>query len=130
MFKKCSGLICVSLLVALVQSGCNRREERTAVNPTQQPQPAAKTETGDQGLLATGYSLFHKACHTCHGNEGNGSGSRKGPSLRRSEYTYGRSREAVMESIRNGRPKGMPAVGHLYSQRDLEALTSYVLSLK
>lgn len=130
MFKKCSGLICAGLLAALVLSGCNRREELTAVNKAPQPQPGAKTETGDQGLLATGYSLFHKACQTCHGNEGNGKGSRKGPSLQRSEYTYGRSREAVMESIRNGRPNGMPAVGHLYSQRDIEALTSYVLSLK
>ena len=35
-----------------------------------------------------------------------------------------------MESIRNGRLNGMSAVGHLYSQEDLEALTSYVLSLK
>lgn len=130
MFKKCSGFVCAGLLVTLMLSGCNKREERIAVNTAPQLQPGAKTETADQGLLATGYSLFHKACQTCHGNEGNGKGSRKGPSLQRSEYTYGRSREAVMESIRNGRPNGMPAVGHLYSQSDLEALTTYVLSLK
>ena len=34
-----------------------------------------------------------------------------------------------MESIRNGRPKGMPAYGKLFTEEQLEALTSYVLSL-
>jgi cytochrome c oxidase cbb3-type subunit 3 len=66
----------------------------------------------------------------CHGNEGNGFGSRRGPSLKRQEYKYGRTREAVMESIRHGRPKGMPAYGKLFTEEQLEALTSYVLTLK
>lgn len=35
-----------------------------------------------------------------------------------------------MESIRNGRPKGMPAYGTFFTEEQLEALTTYILTLK
>ena len=44
--------------IVLVLSGCSRREERTAVNKAPQPQPGAKTETGDQGLLISFFEDF------------------------------------------------------------------------
>ncbi|HIJ88182.1 MAG TPA: c-type cytochrome [Desulfuromonadales bacterium] len=119
---------CMAAVLTWVVAGCTGKEQPAVSTP--QPGKIPATTSGTASTAApTGYSLFHRACHTCHGNEGNGFGSRKGPSLKRPDYKYGRTREAVMESIRNGRPKGMPAVGHLYSQEDLEALTSYVLSL-
>jgi len=120
---------CMTALLMWVVAGCTEKEQSSVSRPQPVKMPAATSGTASTAA-PTGYTLFHRACHTCHGNEGNGFGSRKGPSLKRPDYKYGRTREAVMESIRNGRPNGMPAVGHLYSQEDLEALTSYVLSLK
>jgi len=93
------------------------------------PQQAGAPAAG-QSQLAAGFALFNRSCRVCHGNNGNGNGSRPGPSLQRSEYTYGRTREAVIESIRNGRAGGMPAYGKVFGQEQLEALASYVLTLK
>lgn len=122
-------IFCMIALFMWVVAGCTEKEQSSISRQHPAKIPAATSGTASTAA-PTGYSLFHRACHTCHGNEGNGFGSRKGPSLKRPDYKYGRTREAVMESIRNGRPNGMPAVGHLYSQEELEALTSYVLSLK
>jgi cytochrome c oxidase cbb3-type subunit 3 len=114
----------------LALAGCSRGGEPAGGKPQQAAGPVAKQGSAEQNQYAAGYALFSKTCRVCHGNEGNGRGSRKGPSLQRGEYTYGRTREAVLESIRNGRPNGMPAYGKVFSQEQLDALATYVLTLK
>ena len=84
----------------------------------------------ESGLLVEGAALFSKLCTSCHGTGGNGLGSSRGPSLQRPELTYGRTPSSVTQSIRDGRPGGMPSFGHVFSPRQLEALSAYVLSLK
>lgn len=123
-------LFSVVVFAVVLLVGCTGRNEPTGGKPGQGAQPAAKGAKGGKQASAGGYELFHRTCDVCHGREGNGRGSRSGPSLQRPEYAYGRTREAVMESIRNGRPNGMPAFGHVFSKEELEALTSYVLTLK
>jgi len=84
----------------------------------------------EANLLTEGATLFAKLCTSCHGTAGNGRGSRGGPSLQRSELSYGRNPAAITQSIRDGRPGGMPSFGHVFTPRQLEALTTYILSLK
>ena len=118
-------------LVALIGVGCAEKDQSNGSKSS-----SAATSSDNRPGVAnnvapqSGYSLFHRSCVTCHGNEGNGFGSRRGPSLKRQAYTYGRTRESITESIRNGRPNGMPAYGKFFTEEQLEALTSYVLTLK
>ena len=116
--------------VALIGSGCTGKDQSSGSQTSSGATSSGKPGVANNVAPQSGYSLFHRSCVTCHGNEGNGFGSRRGPSLKRQEYTYGRTRESVMESIRNGRPKGMPAYGNFFTEEQLEALTSYVLTLK
>ncbi|HXV22276.1 MAG TPA: c-type cytochrome [Desulfuromonadales bacterium] len=76
---------------------------------------------------AAGKELYASHCAACHGAEGKGG---IGPDLTRPDYKYGRTPEAVAESIRNGRPAGMPAFGSQLSAAETESLTAFVLSLK
>ena len=117
-------------LFSVVLTGCPGGGEPVGGKPQVLSKPDVRVDNADASELAVGSQLFSKNCRVCHGNEGSGWGSRKGPSLKRSEFTYGRNREAVMESIIKGRPKGMPAYGTFFNQEQLNALTSYVLSLK
>lgn len=116
--------------VAFIGAGCAEKDQSSVSKPGSAATSSGKPVVNSGAVPQTGYSLFHRSCVKCHGNEGNGFGSRKGPSLQRQEYTYGRTRESVMESIRNGRPKGMPAYGTFFTEEQLEALTTYILTLK
>lgn len=99
-------------------------------------QDASQSRTTDQELTAQqaqlrqGQELFSKRCVSCHGSRGNGLGSRNGPSLQRSAFTYGDSRQDILTTLRHGRPGGMPAYETLLSEQQLKALADYVLYLK
>ena len=54
-----------------------------------------------QADTAAGKELYTSHCAACHGTEGKGG---IGPDLTRADYKYGRTPEAVAESIRGGRP--------------------------
>ena len=128
--KRNATLLFSGALLTLMLGGCQAGSEPAGGKPQQAASPVVRQGSAEQKEFAAGYALFSKTCRVCHGNEGNGRGSRKGPSLQHSDYTYGRTREAVLESIRNGRPNGMPAYGKVFSQEQLDILTSYVLTLK
>lgn len=116
-----------------VLPGCNKENGQTD-SQTGKSQPAdgrtAEKTLPEDSLLTEGAKLFAQFCVSCHGSAGNGRGSRNGPSLQRPELTYGRNVAAITQSIRNGRPGGMPAFGHVFTPRQLEALSTYLLSLK
>ena len=120
----------IVIFVALIGTGCTEKDQSSGSKPGSAATSSGKPGVNSSAVPQTGYSLFHRSCVTCHGNEGNGFGSRRGPSLKRQEYKYGRTRESVMISIRNGRPKGMPAYGNFFTEEQLEALTTYILTLK
>jgi len=120
-------------LAAAVLFGCIQESSPPAgkSGPSQLPDSRQTDKPLPEGsLLAEGAALFSKLCAACHGSGGNGRGSRNGPSLQRPELIYGRTPEAIQQSIRDGRPGGMPSFGHVFSPRQLEALSTYVLSLK
>lgn len=83
---------------------------------------AAIEEEGPDGA-----ALFAQNCAMCHGAGGEGG---IGPALNTDDYQYGRSREAVEQSIGQGRPGGMPSFGNRFSAAEVSALAGHVLSLR
>ena len=79
-----------------------------------------------------GSELYHKYCHVCHGEEGDGDGimtelmgispmDHTNPN-----ETNSLSNEKLIESILDGRGKYMPAWRGILGQSDVEALVSYI----
>jgi cytochrome c oxidase cbb3-type subunit 3 len=93
------------------------------------PQTAAAGVAADkpQADTAAGKELYASHCAACHGAEGKGG---IGPDLSQPEFKFGRTMEAAAESIRNGRPGGMPAFGNQLSAGEIENLAAFVLSLQ
>lgn len=117
-------LLCGLLAACKVESPAPGK----AVSPAP-PQAASGSAPADP-LVAEGAELFKLFCVQCHGPQGNGKGSRRGPSLQVPALKYGRSQAEISTSIRNGRPEGMPSFSHVVTPRQLEALTAYVMGLK
>lgn len=113
-------------------TGCSKESAPPIMNPPAAQTPSvgkAGTATPESILIVEGEAIFNKTCKSCHGPRGNG-WARSGPSLQRAELRYGRTPEAIIQSIRDGRPKGMPSFKQVFSPRQLEAVSSYVISLK
>ncbi len=85
------------------------------------PVPAPATESKE----TNGQELFAKNCAGCHGADGKGA---FGPDLS-GDYQYGKTAEAIQESITAGRPGNMPAFGQKLSAVEIETLTEFILSL-
>lgn len=122
------------LVACLLAAGCKAKEQQPAPPPAQAPaQGVPQTTMGgpmsEQQTQAMGAAIFRKQCASCHGSDGNGLGSRSGPSLQRAEFKYGRTPEAIRESIAKGRPGGMPPFANL-QEIEIDTLVSYVMGLK
>lgn len=133
--KRVEMLLRTTIVVAAgaVLSGCIQESGQPGTQTGNRQPPAGSAPAAalpEAGLLTEGATLFAQLCDSCHGTAGNGRGSRSGPSLQRPELTYGRTAAAITQSIRDGRPGGMPAFGHVFTPRQLEALSTYILSLK
>lgn len=123
----------IIITVSFALSGCIQESSQPAGQNGKGQQPAGMTTDKTQpnaSLQVQGATLFAQFCTSCHGKAGNGRGNQRGPSLQRPELTYGRTQAAITQSIRDGRPGGMPSFGHVFNAGQLEALSVYVLSLK
>lgn len=69
------------------------------------------------------YSAFN--CNGCHFNGGGGSG----PALMDDRWIYGSKIENVVETIREGRPNGMPSFRGKITDEQIWQLAAYVLSM-
>lgn len=121
-----------ALLIGLVIFAAGCGERGTTGGTADADKQAVGTTLGTSAphqLVRQGAELFAKRCAPCHGSDGNGRGSRSGPSLQRTNFTYGRTPETIAQSIREGRPGGMPAFGHAFQQSQIDALTAYILTL-
>ena len=90
------------------------------------PVAAAAAVADPAALAAAGKELFASACAACHGADAKGG---IGPDLTSSNYKFGSSHDAVVSSIRDGRPGGMPAYGNQLSGSQIEELAAFCLSL-
>lgn len=116
MITRSSGTLGVLWLVAAVVllSACspNSGEYRQNANPQQ---------------IARGRQLFSRHCAPCHGELARGGSA--GPDLAVSSFKYGKTRRAVMQSITDGRPGGMPAFGMHLQVNEISALSDFLLQL-
>lgn len=78
--------------------------------------------------VTAGAALFEQHCSTCHGKEGRG-GHMTDP-LKRGSFSFGGSKEEIMETILQGRPQGMPAFQGSLDGEQVESLAAYVLWLQ
>ena len=76
--------------------------------------------------IAEGKKEYAARCAACHGTDGKGG---IGPDLTGKELKYGRSEQALTDSIANGRPNGMPGFKNDLSHEKLEGVVKYILSL-
>ncbi len=82
---------------------------------------------GDAAAIAEGHKLFLSMnCAGCHGYDASGG---MGPNLTDSYWRYGGTPQRIYQSIRDGRPKGMPAWGVTLPPKSIWELVSYVQSL-
>ncbi|MBX3172354.1 MAG: c-type cytochrome [Candidatus Eremiobacteraeota bacterium] len=82
---------------------------------------AARPET-----LEEGKKLFSSNCASCHGNNAEG---KIGPCLTDSDWKYGNEDKDLFETIRKGRPGGMPAWGTFLKSDQINTVAAYVHSL-
>ena len=101
--------------------------EATHRQETAAPAATAAALPSQEELLTKGAELYGKRCRACHGNEGKGG---VGSNLTQATYHYGRDPASVAQSITGGRPGGMPAFGNQFSAGEIQAVTTYVLSLE
>lgn len=105
-------------------------EKRQAAHTVFEGTVDSSKEGGDQKIeayIAAGKQLYANLCAACHGENAKGA---VGPDLTTSRYIYGKSRIDVASSIKEGRPKGMPAFNGQLNPEQIEGLVEYLLSLK
>jgi cytochrome c oxidase cbb3-type subunit 3 len=83
--------------------------------------------SSDPATVQAGREVFTVRCSPCHGDNAEG---RVGPSLIDAEWRYGSEPKDILESIREGRPKGMPPWKVELQPEDIQSVTAYVISLK
>lgn len=118
-------------------SGWSSEGEYAQKKLTQQGRVAAANKAGvpgpgtqkpnQAGLVAIGKTEFQSRCASCHGETGKGG---IGPDLTAATYKFGKSPDAIAQSIVGGRAGGMPAFQHDLSQEKVEGLVQYLLTLK
>jgi len=83
----------------------------------------------DDASVAAGKGVYSMFCIACHGPTGDGNIALGAPKFNDDIWLYGGSREAIEESIRNGRTGKMPAHEELLSAEKLQLLGAYVYGL-
>jgi len=113
MFLLCGGFV---LLGAMLSGGCGNNEERKL--------------TQQQLTLRAGKDIYSDRCVSCHGINGNGLGSRSGPSLKGPEFIYGGSEDEIRISVTQGRNNGMPPFQDILSSQEVDSLVKYLIYLQ
>jgi len=108
------------IVVSLLIAGCNGPAPTVVEGKRLTPEKPAWRE------IVLGEKLFDQYCKICHDMSPHSLGA---PSLTRRRFRYGRTVVAVKATINAGRPKGMPAFKGDFNEVQLNALTTYVLSL-
>jgi len=78
---------------------------------------------------ARGKTLYEGVCVACHGKDGKGDPKVGAPDLTDGYWLYGDSREALRETIGNGRHGVMPAWGKILGDTRSRLVAAYVWSL-
>lgn len=132
------------LLLALTLVACDReRRDFRVLEPTQSGEALVRTSALHAGpsvpdssagayqdnawAMAEGQRLFSQMnCAGCHSPGGGGG---MGPPLTDGEWRYGSAPENIFDTIRKGRPRGMPSFAGRLSTADTWKLVTYVRTL-
>ena len=96
-------------------------------------QPAANTASlpafaGDVQAARQGRQHFiNMNCYSCHGGLGGGA---MGPSLRDTTWLYGGTEQAIVATLQQGRPAGMPSYSKLLSEQEMRQVATYIKSMR
>ena len=103
------------------------QESRAKTEAASEPAEAKKNPfTGQPEAIQEGRKLYLKFnCYGCHGTMGGGG---MGPSLIDADWRYGAEDAKVFETIRGGRPNGMPAFAMLTDEETWQII-AYIRSL-
>lgn len=105
-----------------------RKKAQEATLKATAPAPSARAdEKADPAkFLAEGKKVYAERCAVCHGPEGKGG---IGPDLTKKDLKYGKTNEALEESIEKGRPGGMPGFGGQISKEQVKGLVAVIQAL-
>ncbi|MEP5369138.1 c-type cytochrome, partial [Parvibaculum sp.] len=84
---------------------------------------------GDQEAAARGSEVFASQCVACHGEDGAGNQELGAPNLTDAIWLYGGDKQAIVETVSNGRSGVMPAWNERLSEGTINSLTLFVYSL-
>lgn len=143
-FATSSALILCAFLILL---GCEREKREFRSNPklnaAEANRPVTSIAPGGRGVelerspkgrsyignayhLAEGKRLYASFnCNGCHANGGGGSG----PALMDEKWIYGGEVENIHDTIRDGRPRGMPSFGAMIPDGQIWEIAAYVYSM-
>jgi cytochrome c oxidase cbb3-type subunit 3 len=83
----------------------------------------------DKAAEERGAAIFAENCAACHGDAGEGNQDMGAPRLNDGIWLYGGDRDAVVESITNGRKGSMPAWSERLDPATIKILAAYVHAL-
>ena len=110
---------------ALALAACER-EQRDFASPGPSDSHAARHYERDAYDVAQGEQLFQwMNCVGCHGHGGGGIG----PALMDDQWIYGGSLSQIHDTIRDGRPNGMPAWRSRLTDQQIWQIAAYVRSM-
>jgi cytochrome c oxidase cbb3-type subunit 3 len=109
-----------ALLPAILLLAACEREARRFETPGIRPEQNAYE-------VSQGKRLF--SWYDCNGCHATGGGGNIGPPLSDPGWRYGSDFDAVMASIRDGRPNGMPGFGGRIPDSQIRQIAAYVRSL-
>jgi cytochrome c oxidase cbb3-type subunit 3 len=109
-------------------------ERQVADNARLHPAAVATTSPGDNlevtskdaTVVADGRAIFLKNCAPCHGDNAEG---RIGLSLHDHDWRYGGDEVSILQTIRGGRPGGMPVWGKVLPNEQIQHVAAYVYTL-
>ena len=92
-------------------------------------QPIAMRKFDGQAQAAVaGRSAFLK--YNCYGCHGGLAGGAMGPSLRDDEWKYGGTDSAIVLTLHQGRPGGMPAWKGVATEEEIKNIVTYIRSMR
>ena len=83
----------------------------------------------DGEAAVRGTAVFESQCVACHGDAGTGNRELGAPNLTDAIWLYGGDKEAIVETVSNGRSGVMPAWGTRLDEGTIRSLTLFVHSL-
>lgn len=91
-------------------------------------QVAMRSFNGDRQAAVAGRQAFLK--YNCYGCHGGLAGGAMGPSLRDDEWKYGGTDSAIVLTLHQGRPGGMPAWKGVASEQEIKNMVTYIRSMR